>query len=148
MPSIFTKIINKDLAKQAFRLIFQTEAGGQRWFVCRRRGFLQKGQSLIEALILSWALISLMSLVLLIFWIWTNIIWIEHQLYQGLICAAQQKDMRFCKEALLSQIKKFNPPGRIKFLKIKNFQNQWKGEIIWIFYNKKFSIQQILSLPR
>lgn len=109
---------------------------------------LQKGQSMTEAMILSLALITVVYFTLLIFWIGTSILWMEHQLYQGIVCAAQHKGIPLCKEAILKQIKKLNPLGMIQSLKIKHFQNEWKGEIVWIFYKRKFLIQQTLSLPQ
>jgi len=108
----------------------------------------QKGQSLTEALILSLALITVIYFTLLVFWIGTSILWMEHQLYQGIVCAAQHKGISLCKKTVLKQIKKLNPLGLIQSLKIKHAQNEWKGEIVWIFYKRKFLIQQTLNFSQ
>ena len=108
---------------------------------------LQKGQSLVEFMILSLALISLIKGTLFLFWIVISLLWMEHQLYQGLVCAAQQKNLKACEAIALQEIKKLNPLGVIKSLKIRNLQKIWKGEILWSFYKKDFVIRQSLSLP-
>ena len=107
----------------------------------------QKGQSLSEALILSLAFLTLFHFSLLTVWMGINILWMEHQLYQGILCSAQQKSIKFCRWTALKKIKNFNPLGKIQSLRITNFQNKWKGEISWSFYKKEFVIQQTLSLP-
>lgn len=112
----------------------------------KKRG--QKGQSLIEALILSLGFIILIQSTLLIFWVGINILWMEHQLYQGLLCTAEQRNIHLCRAEVVQQIKRFNPAGRLSSLKINHFQNEWKGEIIWNFYKKNFLIRQSLSLPK
>ena len=91
---------------------------------------------------------ALIQCTLLIFWIGINVLWMEHQLYQGLICSAEQKGIKQCKETILKQIKKLNPAGDVRSLQIKNFQNEWKGEILWHLYKISFSIRQTLSLPQ
>ena len=107
----------------------------------------KKGQSLIEFMILSLALISLIKGILILFWIFISLIWIEHHLYQGLICSAQQKNINFCKNLSLQQIKKLNHLGVIKSLKLTHFKKHWKGEAQWHFYKQNFFIRQSLSLP-
>ena len=107
----------------------------------------QKGQSLIETLVLSLVLITLLKFILIIFWLFINLLWMEHQLYQGIICKAQQKNDLLCKQKILQEIKKLNPLGKIKNLKIYQLQNVYKGELIWNFYKKDFLIKQSLILP-
>ena len=107
----------------------------------------QAGQSLVETLVLSLTLIAVIHFTVLMVWIGTHILWIEHQLYQGLVCAAEQKNLHLCKQTVLKQIKTLSSSSVITSLKIKNFQNKWKGEILWNFYNKNFLIKQSLILP-
>lgn len=107
----------------------------------------QKGQGLIEVLILSPVLIILFQFILLVFWIGVNVLWMEHQLYQGILCVAQKKDIQLCKMKVTQQIKRFNTVENIQSVKINHFNNEWKGEIIWNIYKKKFFIQQNLHLP-
>ena len=107
----------------------------------------QKGQSVIEFMIISLAIISLIKGILILFWIFISLLWIEHQLYQGLICAAQQKNINLCERITAQQIKKLNSLGVIKSLKLKKFKKDWKGKAQWSFYKKNFFIKQSLSLP-
>ena len=107
----------------------------------------QKGQSIVEMLIVSLALISLIKGILIFFWISLSLLWMEHQLYQGLICSAQKKSLKLCEDRVKQQIQRLNPLGKIKSLKIKNFTENWKGEIQWHFYKKDFFIKQSLNLP-
>lgn len=107
----------------------------------------KKGQSLIEFTIVILSLISLIQCVFMLFWIFTSLLWMEHQLYQGLICSAQQKEISECKTQIKMQIKRLNPLGTIQSLKIKNIQRAWKGEIKWHFFKRDFFIKQSLSLP-
>lgn len=108
---------------------------------------LQKGQSIVELMFISLAVIVLIKSILILFWIVISLLWMEHQLYQGLVCAAQQKNTKLCESITIQQIKKLNPLGAIKFLKIKKFKDAWKGEIQWHFYKRNFFIKQSLSLP-
>lgn len=116
-------------------------------FFIQKKSTCQKGQSFVETLILTLTLIILVKFILLIFWVFINTLWMEHQLYQGLVCVAQQKKISQCKHTSLAQIKKLNTLGIIKSLNFKNFQNKWKGELQWHFYKRDFPIKQILSLP-
>ena len=79
----------------------------------------QKGQSLVETLIISLGLIALVKLSFILCWIFINILWMEHQLYQGLVCFAQQKKLEQCQYRVLRQIEKLDTLGTIKSLKIK-----------------------------
>ena len=108
--------------------------------------FFKKGQSLVEALIVSLGLIAVTKIILVLFWIFVSLIWMEHQLYQGLICSAQQRNHRDCEQKVLNQIRRLNRLGKIQSVKIKEFKQEWRGEIQWIFYEKVFFIKQSLSL--
>lgn len=106
----------------------------------------QKGQSVVEILILSIVLIGITKLILIVAWLYINFIWMEHQLYQGILCVAEQKKELFCKQKTLKEIKKLNPLGKMNSLKIKQNQNRYKGELLWNFYKKDFLIKQNLIL--
>ena len=108
----------------------------------------QKGQNLIESLILSLVLITVLKFIFIIFWLFISLLWMEHQLYQGLICKAEQKKESLCKQKILQEIKKLNPLGKIKELKIDKTKNIYKGELLWIFYKQNFTIKQNLILPQ
>lgn len=106
------------------------------------------GQSLIEALVISLVLIAMFQLVFFVFWIGTNILWLEHQLYQGMICTAQGKSIHFCERKALKEIQKLKSGGKVHSLKIRGFENKWKGELLWQFYKKNFFIKQNLLLKK
>ena len=108
----------------------------------------QKGQSLIESLILSFALITILKFILITFWLFISLLWIEHQLYQGIVCKAQQKTEILCKQKIRQEIKKLNRLGKIKQLQFFQFQNIYKGKLIWTFYKQNFIIKQSLILPQ
>ena len=110
-------------------------------FIIQTKTSSQKGQSFVETLIFTLTLTILVKLILLIFWIFTTTLWIEHQLYQALVCVAQQKKMSQCKHTALTQIKKLNVLGTINSLNFKIFQNKWKGELQWHFYKRNFLIK-------
>ncbi|MCZ0932555.1 MAG: hypothetical protein OXJ52_05325 [Oligoflexia bacterium] len=107
-----------------------------------------KGQSLVEALILSLVLITITKIILTVCWLFISALWLEHQLYQGILCTAKQKKEVLCKQKIGQEIKKLNPLGKIQSLKIKRTQNTYKGELLWNFYKQDFLIKQSLILPQ
>ena len=108
----------------------------------------QKGQGLIETLIFSLALVTAIKLTLAVCWIFMSLLWIEHQLYQGALCIAQQKTKILCKHKVLQKIKLLNPLGKIQGLSFTKNQNTYKGELLWSFYRQNFLIRQSLTLPQ
>ena len=107
----------------------------------------KKGQSLVETLVFCLALSFLTQAVLLFFLTAVSFIYMEHQLYQGILCAARGEGAHYCKTKALEQIKKFNPAGQVIFLKINHFQKEGKGVIKWRFLKTNFFIRQTLRLP-
>ena len=106
----------------------------------------KKGQSNIEVALLSFILIVLIKGSLVLFWIFTNFLWVEHQLYQGLICRAEKKATAVCKMKVLTNIKKLNKSGDFININLTGFDNKWKGSIKWKFYKWAFSIKSHLDL--
>lgn len=106
------------------------------------------GQGFIELMLLSLILISSIKYILIFFWICISVLWMEHHLYQGLICAAQQKPIEICKALVKQKIKILQPLGAIMSLNITNIQHRWKGGLQWSFYKKRFFITQSLALPQ
>ena len=102
-----------------------------------------KGQALIEFLVLSLSFVSIIQILFGIAWIFINLIWMEHHLYQSVLCVAQERKKVFCERRFLKDIKKLNPKAEIKSL---NF-NSKKGEFKWRFYKQDFVIQQSFELP-
>ena len=116
--------------------------------LCQKKSRCQKGQGLIETLILSLVLIIIIKFILAVFWIFISSLWMEHQLYQGVLCVAQQKETTLCKQKALQKIKQLSSLGKIQDLTIKQAQNKYKGEMLWNFYKQNFVIKQSLTLPQ
>ena len=108
----------------------------------------QSGQSLLETLIVCLSLTSFIQFTVLLFWMGISVLWIEHQLYQALVCRAEHKGLEHCKQSFFKNTKKLSPVGTIENIKITNFNKQWKGELLWRFFKKDFLIQQTLNLPK
>ncbi len=106
----------------------------------------KKGQGNVEVALLSFILIVLIKGSLVLFWIFTNFLWIEHQLYQSLVCGAEKRQISMCKTKALNNIKKLNKVGDFTEFKVIDFNNQWKGSIKWRFYKWTFSIKSHLNL--
>jgi len=101
-----------------------------------------KGQSMIELLILLPALITVIQLLFVMTWIFINLTWMKHQLYQAILCVAQEREQTFCHSKLLRDIKKINPQANITSLHF----NSSKGKIQWRFYKQDFIIRQNFQL--
>ena len=73
----------------------------------------KKGQALIETIILlpMWVLITQGMITLFI--IVSGSLWIQHSLYQSLVCFAEGRKPSYCREKLLKEIKKGMPLGRV-----------------------------------
>ena len=109
---------------------------------CRNLLSSNKGQTLIEFLVLSLTFVSIIQLLFMIVWVFINLIWMKHHLYQAILCVAQEKSQTFCNSQLLKDIKKLNPMAEISSL---NF-NSSKGELKWRFYKQDFVIRQSFKL--
>ena len=106
----------------------------------------KKGQSLIEATLLSFVLILSIKGFFILFWMIVNLLWAEHQLYQGLICRAEKRPLSICETRVLNQIQKLNLTGKWSNLKITERNQQWKGFIKWKFYKWTFLVKSQLHL--
>ena len=129
------------LTKKGCRNLLNSNKG-QALIGCRNLLNSNKGQALIELLVLSLALASIIQILFMIVWVFINLIWMEHHLYQAILCAAQEKGQNFCNSQLLNDIKKLNPMAEISSL---NF-NSSKGELKWRFYKQDFVIRQDFKL--
>ncbi|MBC6414979.1 MAG: hypothetical protein GDA46_01110 [Bdellovibrionales bacterium] len=103
----------------------------------------QKGQALVEMAVISFVLIGFIQILLKLAWMFINLIWIEHQLYQAVLCLAQQKEKQICETILLRDIKKLNKGVKISSVNL----SPEKGKLLWHFYKKDFLIKQDLKLP-
>ena len=97
---------------------------------------------MLEFLFISIVFISIIHFIFVLAWLFINKIWIEHHLYQAIVCVAEEREKSFCSNRLLKNIKSLNPKSEIKDLTF----NKTQGEIIWRFYNKDFVIRQNFKL--
>ena len=117
-------------------------------FVLKKKSFLSPlqlntGQTMIEFLVLSVAFLSLILVLFGLAWIFINLIWIEHNLYQAIVCIAEERNPFFCENQFFKKIRALNPVAKITNL---NF-NSNSGELKWHFYKKDFVIRQAFKLP-
>ena len=97
------------------------------------------GQGSLEALVMAAVLLALIKGALILFWILIGSLWIEHQLYQALICAAEGRGKSLCAERMKNNIKRLDPAGNIKSAEIKQYPKQWIGEAVWEIYRSDHS---------
>lgn len=103
------------------------------------------GQSVIEVLCVCLSLFLILKGTLLVFWLAAGSLWMDHQLYQKLICLAEGRPQIICRQRLLKNIKAFNPVGVITHLQIKKGTNRWEGQIKWTIYGiSRYSRQQLI----
>lgn len=105
-----------------------------------------KGQSSLEALLISLLVFVLMKGVFVVFWVFIQFLWIDHNLYQGLVCRATKQKKAYCHKEVLEKIATFNVIGQIKNLELKQFNKVWKGSAHWDFYKWNFKIKNQLDL--
>ena len=101
----------------------------------------------MEALVLCLALSFLIQALFLLFWTAVSFIFIEHQLYQGVLCAVRGENPQSCKSKVLARIRKFHPVGKTLSIKINTSQKGGKGLIQWRFLKTDFFIKQTVQLP-
>ena len=83
----------------------------------------------------------------MLFWLIAGNLWIDHQLYQHLICRAKGQQEVFCVKKLLAETEKLTPERHIKNIKTIHRQDVWKGSLIWKIHGLSIPIKQILRLP-
>ena len=110
------------------------------------------GQALIETLILLPLVCSCFILSLLFFHVHAQQLWIDHQLYQSLICLAKGKTKINCKNQMEKKIKTFLWIGKLKNIQLYKGENEWRGLFTWetgfwqIQFRKKFELGRELLL--
>ena len=105
----------------------------------------QSGQAVIEMIILLPLIASCFILSLLFFHVHIQHLWMDHQLYQALICLAKGKTKLTCETQMKKKIKSFLWSGQLKNVQFHQpGEKKWKGEFIWKtgFWRIKF-IKQI-----
>ena len=104
-----------------------------------------KGQALTEAL----AFLPITSACFIVsfglFFAYTQKIWMDHQLYQSLICLAQGENKTHCKQKMKKKIKIFLWTGKLKNIQLHKKTQQWKGTFTWETHFWKIPFQQTLN---
>ena len=101
----------------------------------------ERGQSLIEFFILFVFLGLCLPTLLSVSWLLIQKTWIEHQLYQAIVCMAEQHPKIHCESQLREKIKALGHLGELKSLSL----SKKKGELVWSFYKQDFTIKQNLG---
>ena len=110
------------------------------------RGISQSGQALTEALIALSLTSTCFIVCLLLFHGYTQQLWMDHQLYQSLICLAKGENKQHCKKIMIQKTKAFLWIGKIQNLKLYKKEEQWKGTLTWETPFWKIPFQKTLNL--
>ena len=89
------------------------------------------GQAVVEALVLLPLVCVCFILCLFFFQIHAQHLWMDHQLYQSLICLAKGKAKRNCENQMQKKIKTFLWMGELKNIQFYKKENEWKGVFTW-----------------
>ena len=102
---------------------------------------------MIEALCILLALIFTLKGMFLVFQIAAGAVYVDHRLYQHLICLAEGRSQTFCRKRLTDSIVKFNPAGAVSHLQVKQRPNRYEGKVKWTVYGISKNSVQKLILP-
>ena len=105
------------------------------------------GQSVIEVLSVCLSLILLLKGILLVFWFTAGSLWVDHQLYQKLICRAEGRSQTLCRKKLIKNIKAIHPAGSVIHFQMDRGRGFWSGKIKWTLYGIHKDSRQRLTLP-
>ena len=91
----------------------------------------QKGQALTEALIALPLASACFVLCLWLFHSYTQQLWMDHQLYQSLICLAKGERKSHCEKKMNQKIKSFLWTGKLKNINLYKKKAEWGGSFTW-----------------
>jgi hypothetical protein len=106
-----------------------------------------KGQVLLEALILLPLISTCFILCLLFFHVHAQHLWMDHQLYQSLICLSKGETRQHCKRKMEKKIKSFLWMGRLNNIQFKKGGNVWAGSFNWEGGFWKIRFRKRINLP-
>ena len=109
---------------------------------------MKRGQAIIEMLVILLFLTSILFSILQLSFIFGARSYVNHQLYQALICMAHAEPLRRCKKELIKESEKFLVWGKIKNIRITGGKTKWKGKLILEIYPWKIKIKQNINLRR
>lgn len=105
------------------------------------------GQAFIELTILLPLVCSCFFLSLFMFQVYTQQLWMDHQLYQALICIAKGKQKFNCQNKMQKNIKSFLHIGKLKNINLSKKNEEINGIFTWktplwnIKFQKKFNLK-------
>ena len=105
------------------------------------------GQTILEFLALLALLIFSLKTGLILLWILTGRLWLDHQLYQNLVCRAKGQTEKICSARFLEESRKLVLKGRITDIKISRQRRLYKGSLIWKIKNLKIPVRQTFKTP-
>ena len=108
----------------------------------------QSGQAVIEIIILLPLIASCFILCLLFFHVQAQHLWMDHQLYQSLICIARGKTKLSCETQMKKKIKSFLWTGKLKNIQLYQGKNKWKGSFIWETGFWRIKLKKQINLKR
>ena len=89
------------------------------------------GQAMMETLISLPLISACFILCLLFFHAFAQTLYMDHQLYQSLICLAEGKPKTDCEKTLQQKVKSFFWTGKLKNIKFKKGEEKWSGQFTW-----------------
>ena len=105
------------------------------------------GQVLLETLILLPLTGACFILCLLFFHVHAQHLWMDHQLYQALICLSKGKTKPKCENQMNKKIKAFLWTGKLNNIQFKKKEREWTGFFTWetgfwrIRFRKKLNLK-------
>lgn len=106
----------------------------------------QNGQTLIEASIVIVPLFFILKSFLFVIFIFGQSFWIDHKLYQHLICLAEGRGLK-CEMNLKKNFKMLNAENILEHLKIVNNNSTWFAKTHLDFYGIQIDFQQSFRMP-
>jgi len=116
--------------------------------VLKHHQMLNHGQVLIETLVLLPVITVCFLLSLLFFHVHAQSLWMDHQLYQSLICMAKQQPKKYCINKMQKNIKSFLWTGHLKSIRYHKKPNEWHGFFTWenqfwtLHFKKKINLKR------
>ena len=104
----------------------------------------KSGQALIETLLILPLICACFSVCLLSFHVHAQYLWMDHHLYQALICLAKGK--KDCKDNMTKKIKSFLWAGSLNNIQFKTTENKWSGTFTWQTFLWKIPFKKHLKL--
>ncbi len=106
------------------------------------------GQALGETLVLLPLAVSCFILCFLFFHVHAQHLWMDHQLYQSLVCLAKGQTKPHCENQMEKKIETFLWTGRLQNIQFYKKENEWKGSFIWNTKFWRIQFRQKLQLKK